>query len=390
MHGSLSLTAIFLTVILDAAGIGLVLPVLPDLFIAIGAGEGALAYGPFLSLYAFMQFIFSPLLGSLSDRIGRKPVLIASAAGSALNYPAMALLPPLWVLFVARAIAGMTGASVAVASAYLTDVSEPERRAEMFGRLNACFGIGFILGPVLGGGLREFGLAWPFAMAAALTGLNLLLVLFVLPESRAAEASTSRFDPLAGFRDIGGFGAIAPLLAVFGLFTLIGEVGASVWVFYVEHKFGWQGLTVGASLTLFGLFHSLAQAFLIEPVRRRLGERGALMLGMAADGVAYVGVALAGDGRLLFVLIPLLCVGGISPSILQAVISRQASEDRQGQLQGVLSSLNSLAGMIGPTLFLAIYFATRDTFPGLAWIIGAALYLACLPLLVRRRSYAVA
>jgi len=388
MTATRNLIPIFFTVILDAAGIGLVLPVLPDLFGATAApGTAGLAYGAFLSLYALMQFLFAPLLGGLSDRIGRKPVLLASIAGAAVNYATMALLPPLWLLFVLRAIAGMTGASLSVASAYLADLSTSEDRAARFGQLSACFGVGFILGPVAGGLLREMGLNWPFFVAAVVTGLNLALCLVWLPESRAAEPSPDGFDPFAGFREIGHFRNLLPLLMISGLFALIGEVGGSVWVFYTHDKFHWNGLTVGISLGLFGLFHSLAQAFLIGPVTRRLGDRLALLLGVACDVVSYAGMALLSDGWFVFALIPVFCLAGIGPSVLASVISRQASDDRQGQLQGVIASLASLASIIGPSLFLGLYFATRGVFPGLVWIVGAALYLVCLPVLLRRATY---
>ena len=381
-----SLFPIFLTVILDAAGIGLVLPVLPDLFGATAGPNTGFAYGAFLSLYALMQFLFAPLFGGLSDRIGRKPVLIASIGGAALNYAAMAVLPPLWVLFVLRAVSGVTGGSISVASAYIADLSTPEDRATRFGQLSACFGVGFILGPAAGGLLREIGLNWPFAVAAAVAGLNLLLCLAGLPESRA-EPSKAAFDPLAGFRDIGQFRNLLPLLLTGALFALIGEVGGSVWVFYTHQRFHWSGVTVGLSLTLFGLFHALAQAVLIGPLTRRLGERTALLLGMACDMISYAGMALLTDGLFVFALILVFCVAGVGPSVLAAVISRKAGEDRQGQLQGVVASFASLASIVGPTLFLSLYFATRGVFPGLVWIAGAGLYLLTLPVILRRSTY---
>ncbi len=389
MSKSPNLLPIFLTVILDAAGIGLVLPVLPDLFGAsAGTATTGFAYGFFLSLYALMQFLFAPLFGGLSDRIGRKPVLIASIGGAALNYAAMAFLPPLWLLFVLRAIAGVTGGSISVASAYIADLSSPEDRATRFGQLSACFGIGFILGPAAGGLLREIGLNWPFAVAAVVAGLNLLLCLVGLPESRAAEPSKAAFDPLSGFRDIGQFRYLLPLLLTCALFGLIGEIGGSVWVFYTHQKFHWSGVTVGVSLTLFGVFHALAQAVLIGPLTRRLGERVALLLGMACDMISYVGMALLNNGLFVFALIPLFCVAGVGPSVLAAVVSRKVGENRQGQLQGVVASFASLASIVGPTLFLSLYFATRGVFPGLVWIIGAALYLLTLPVILRRSTYA--
>ncbi len=384
----LPLLVIYLTVVLDFAGIGLVLPVMPDLFGAKTAGAATgMAYGLFLSLYALMQFIFAPLLGGWSDRIGRKPVLTVSLIGGVINYAVMACLPPMWLLFVARALAGITGANTSVASAYLTDISAPEERAQRFGQLSACVGVGFILGPAAGGVLREIGLMWPFAVAAALTVVNLLLCVFVLPESRAREASSETHNLLAPFKDIGIFRGIALLLIAVFLFGIIGEIGGSIWVFYVSHRYGWQGITVGLSLGLFGLFHAIVQAFLIGPIGKRLGERGTLLLAIAADMASYIGLALLSNGACVWLLIPLFCVGGMGMSVLSAVISKQVSEDRQGQLQGVMSSLQSLAAIIGPVMILNVYFLSRDVVPGLVWMIGASLYLLALPIVLRRSIY---
>ncbi len=385
----LALIAIFLTVVLDAAGIGLVLPVMPDLFAGTGnaAGSGPM-YGLFLSLYALMQFIFAPFLGAISDRVGRKPVLTVSLLGGALNYAVMAFLPPLWLLFVARALAGVTGANMSVATAYLADITPPDKRAARFGQLSAAMGVGFILGPAAGGMLRELGLNWPFAVAAILAAVNLLLCLFVLPESRAAEVDEGGLDPLKGLREIGAFKGIAGLLMCVGLFALIGEVGGSIWVFYVQDRFAWHGLSVGLSLTLFGFFHALVQAFIVGPVTKAFGERVTLILAMACDAVCYTVLALISHGWMVFVLTPILCLGGIGPSVLAAVTSRRAGEDRQGQLQGVTASLASLAAIIGPTFFLSLYFGTRGAMPGLVWIVGAVLYLPCLFVVLRRATYA--
>ncbi len=386
----LALSAIYLTAVLDAAGIGLVLPIMPDLFGAKGGQANGILYGMFLSLYALMQFLFAPVLGSLSDRIGRRPVLAVSLAGAMINYVAMACLPPLWVLFITRALAGMTGANMSVASAYLADITPPDQRAARFGQLSAAFGVGFILGPAAGGMLREIGLNWPFVAAAVMGGANLLLCLLVLPETRAAESHTGKLDPFAGLRDIGAFRSIAGLLMASGIFALTGEVGGSVWVFYVQDKFHWHGLSVGLSLTLFGLFHALVQAFIVGPITKRFGDRKALLTGICADALGYVALALISDGWVVFTLVPLLCVGGIGPSVLASVISSKVDETRQGQLQGVVASLASLAAIIGPLVFLSLYFATRTVFPGLVWIFGACLYLICLPVLLRKTTYAKA
>ncbi|WP_443750781.1 TCR/Tet family MFS transporter [Asticcacaulis solisilvae] len=384
----LALAAIFATVILDAAGIGLVLPVMPDLFARSGHAADGTAYGLFLSLYALMQFLCAPILGSLSDRIGRKPVLTVSLVGTTLNYAAMACLPPLWVLFVARAIAGMTGANMSVAMAYLADISEPEARAARFGQLSAAMGVGFILGPAAGGLLRDFGLAWPFIVAGLAAGLNLLLCVFVLPETRPGEVHDEAPDPFKGLREIGAFKHLSGLLMCGTLFALIGEVGGSVWVFYVHDRFHWQGMSVGLSLACFGLFHALVQAFIVGPATKRLGERGTLLLAMACDALSYCLLAVVPYGWMIFALTPFLCLGGMGPSVLAGLTSRRVSEDRQGQLQGVAASLASLAAIVGPSVFLMLYFATRGFMPGLVWLLGAGLYLPCLFVLLRRSAYA--
>jgi DHA1 family tetracycline resistance protein-like MFS transporter len=383
----LALAAIFSTVVLDAAGIGLVLPVMPDLFARSGQAADGTMYGLFLSLYALMQFVCAPILGSLSDRIGRKPVLTVSLIGTALNYAVMALLPPLWLLFVVRALAGATSANMSVAMAYVADISKPETRAARFGQLSAAMGVGFIVGPAAGGLLREFGLFWPFLTAAAAAALNLVVCLFVLPETRSAEPHEAAADPFRGLREIGAFTSISGLLMCAFLFALIGEVGGSVWVFYVHDRFGWQGMSVGLSLALFGLFHALVQAFIVGPATKRLGERLTLLLAMACDGLSYCLLAVVPEGWMIFALVPILCLGGMGPSVLAGLTSRRAGDDRQGQLQGVTASLASLAAIIGPSVFLMLYFATRPTFPGLVWIFGAALYLPCLLVLARRKAY---
>ncbi len=390
MKPNLALAAIFVTVILDAAGIGLVLPVMPDLFARSGQAADGTMYGLFLSLYALVQFVCAPILGSLSDRLGRKPVLTVSLIGTTLNYAVMALLPPLWVLFVVRALAGATSANMSVAMAYVADVSRPETRAERFGQLSAAMGVGFILGPAAGGILREFGLFWPFAAAAAAAGLNLLLCLFVLPESRPAEVTEAAPDPFKGLREIGVFGSISGLLMCAFLYALTGEVGGSVWVFYVHDRYHWQGMSVGLSLALFGLFHALVQALIVGPATKRLGERATILLAMACDAASYGLLAVVAQGWIVFALVPVLCLGGMGPSVLAGLTSRRVAEDRQGQLQGVTASLASLAAIIGPSVFLMMYFATRTVFPGLVWIFGAALYLPCLFVLVRRSAYRTA
>lgn len=381
------LAVIYLIIVIDAAGMGLVLPFLPDLLRSLG-GEAATGwpFGAFLGLYALMQFLFSPLLGSLSDRFGRRRILLLSLAGASVNYAVMALHPLLWLLFAGRAIAGMTGANMAVASAYLADITPPDKRAERFGRLSACFGLGFIVGPALGGVMSGWGASYPFIAAATVSAVALVMTMVLLPRV-APMAATEPFDfnPLSAFRWVFSFPVLAPLLAVFVVFAMIGEVGGTVWVLYGEGRFHWQGLTVGLSLGLFGLFHALAQAFLTGPLSRQLGQRGTLLLGMACDTAAYVCIALADQGWMAFVLIPLFCLGGIGAPVLEGLLSNGVADDGQGRLRGVMASLTSLASIIAPVAVAAIYFASRSWFPGLVWLLGAALYGLCLPVVLRRR-----
>ncbi|MDE1993322.1 MAG: Tet(A)/Tet(B)/Tet(C) family tetracycline efflux MFS transporter, partial [Rhizobiaceae bacterium] len=383
------------TVVLDAAGIGLTLPIFPRLLSEVGhTDELGWRFGAFLSLYALMQFLFSPLLGALSDRFGRRPILMLSLAGAAVDYIFMALAPTLWLLFVGRAIAGVTGASNSVASAITTDLTPEDQRARRFGQLSACFGVGFIAGPAIGGLLGEISVRAPFVAAAALNAANLLVALFLLKETRsntfAVGASAASFSPLGTLRWLIGFRSLLPLVSTFVVLAFVGEVGGTIWVLYGQDKFSWEPITVGLSLAGFGLFHAVAQAFIVGPISERWGERRALLIGVLSDSAAYVLIALATSGWMAFVLLPLFCVGGIGAPALQSLLTAEVDADQQGRLQGVLASMTSLASIIAPLLISTLYFQTRGTFPGLVWICGAACYLLCLPVFLSQRKSAVA
>jgi DHA1 family tetracycline resistance protein-like MFS transporter len=374
---------ILATVGLDAVGIGLVMPIIPRLLREVGhTGELGWRFGAFLGLYALMQFLCAPLLGAISDKVGRRPVLLISLAGAAIDYVFMALAPSMAWLFVGRAIAGITGANMAVAQAYIADITPEDQRARRYGLFSAIFGVGFIAGPVIGGLLGEVWVRAPFLAAAALNGLNFALALFVLPEShkrRGDRIDNTAFNPFGSLRWASAFPALLPLLLAFVVLALVGEIGGTIWVLYGEDKFAWSPWTIGLSLAGFGLFHALAQAFVAGPVAERFGERRALLIGMIADGVAYVAIALTTSGWVAFLLLPVFCLGGIGQPALQSLVSGQVGEDQQGRLQGVLASMASLASIIGPVAISQIYFASRGVFPGLVWVLGAALYLLCLP-----------
>lgn len=379
-----TLGIIYATVILDAAGIGLTLPIFPRLLRNVGHTDDlGWRFGAFLALYALMQFIFSPVLGSLSDRLGRRPVLMLSLAGAAVDYLFMAFAPSLLLLFVGRAVAGITGASNAVAAACITDITDDDERTRRFGQLSACFGIGFIAGPAIGGLLGEVSVRAPFIAAAGLNAVNLLMALFFLAETRKpgpADGGQQAFSPLAGFRWLLGFRILLPFVGAYFLLALIGEVGGTVWVLYGEDKFSWSPLMIGISLAAFGMFHAVVQAFIAGPISERWGERRALLIGVVADSAAYITIALLTKGWMVFLLMPLFCLGGIGVPALQSLVTARVDGDHQGRMQGLLASMTSLASIIGPLAISTVYFASRDVFPGLVWVLGAAFYLFCLPL----------
>lgn len=309
-----------------------------------------------------------------------------SLAGAAVDYLFMAFAPTLLLLFIGRAISGITAASMAAASAYVADITPEERRARHFGQLSATIGLGFIAGPAIGGVLGEYSVRAPFLFAALLNAINLLLVFLLLRESHAPARTDAPIllNPFAPLRWAFGFAALMPLIGIFLVLALVGQVGGTIWVLYGEDRFGWSPMTIGLSLAGFGLLHALVQAFVSGPLAERWGARRTILLGIVADAAAYVAIAFATSGWIAFVLLPLFCLGGIGLPVLQSMVANQVDENHQGQLQGVLASLTSLVSAIGPLLISIVYFATRDSVPGLVWLIGAALYLPCLPLLARR------
>ncbi|MDE2368322.1 MAG: TCR/Tet family MFS transporter [Burkholderiales bacterium] len=381
-----ALVVILSAVLLDAIGIGLIFPILPALLRDVEhRGDITSVLGIILALYAACQFLFSPVLGVLSDRYGRRPVLLVSLAGAAVDYLVMAFAPQLWILVVGRAIAGITGANMAVATAYITDISTPDERARRFGLFHAMFGIGFVVGPALGGLLGDIWVRAPFLAAAAFNAVNFALALFVLPETHAGRRE-ARFDldtlnPFKPLKWALTFKALVPLMAINTIMGLVGTMYGTVWAMYCEDRFEWNRLTIGLSLGAFGVFHAGAQAFLTGPVVARLGDRRSLILGMACELVALVALALTSQGWVLFALGPMFALGGIGMPALQSLTTTQIGPDQQGQLQGVLASLASLAAVFGPLFFSHAYAALRPHDPGLIWIVGAGVYLIALPMM---------
>jgi DHA1 family tetracycline resistance protein-like MFS transporter len=374
-----------LIVALDVAGIGITLPISPRLLGEVAhSGDLGWRFGAFLGLYALMQFIFSPLLGAWSDRIGRRPVLLLSLAGAAVDYVFMAIAPSLALLFLGRAIAGVTGASQAVASAYIADVTSEAGRARSYGLLSAFQGLGFIAGPLIGGLLGSVWIRAPFIAAAALNGITFFVTLLALrepPRHAPAVNEAMLVNPLRTFQWAFSVPALLPFLMIFLVFTLVGQVGGTIWILYGTDRYGWTPLWLGISLAVFGLIHAVIQAFIAGTLTERWGERAALFIGVAADGTASVLIAVASQGWMAFALMPLFGLGAVGLPALQSLLSANVDAQKQGRLQGVLASMTSLTSIVGPLAISSVYFAYRATFPGLVWIAGAALYLVTLPVI---------
>lgn len=380
------LIVIFAAICLDAVGISLIFPILPRLLEDVAHTQNIAPYiGIMTALYAAMQFIFAPVLGALSDNLGRRPVLLISLAGAAINYVIMAFAPQLWMLLLGRAIAGLTSANISVATAYITDISSEDKRARRFGLLNAMFGIGFIVGPVLGGLLADYWLRLPFIAAAVLNGCNLLLALFVLPESRAPSRQRidlATFNPLRPLRWVFSMKGLLPIVLVYFILSATGEAYGTCWALWGFDTFQWNGLWIGLSLGAFGVCQTLVQIFLPGPATKLLGERWAVIVGIGCACVALVALAFANQGWIVFAIMPIFALAGIGTPAFQALATRQVDSTRQGQFQGVLTSAVSLASIISPLAFSAFYFAFQKEWPGAIWLSVVAIFAIAVPLVL--------
>ncbi len=387
-----ALSFILITALIDIMGIGLIIPVLPLLIkeLAGSAAAGARYIGIFTAIYAVMQFVFAPILGTLSDRYGRRPVLLLSLLGIGLDYLLLAFAPTLWWLFVGRVIAGITGASLTVANAYIADVSAPEDRAKNFGKLGATFGVGFILGPALGGLLGDYGLRVPFMFAAGLALLNMFYGYFVLPESlppqsRGVRLSRQNLNPFRPLAALSRYPLILNMTGALIALGLAGQVIFSTWVLYTEGVLGWSPLQNGLALAVFGLMTALVQGGLIGLAVCWLGERRAIVLGLSMGVIEMVVLAFAQTSLILYVSLVAGALGGLAGPTIQGLISRQVSESEQGKVQGALTAVNSLVGVVGPLLatWVFAYFnggGAGVKLPGAAFLMGAAFSLIGLVL----------
>ena len=368
-HRTPALGFIMITLTLDILGIGLIVPILPGLvkhFTGGDAGEAARAVGWLGALYALMQFLFAPFLGCLSDKVGRRPVLLVSQFAMALDYFFLALAPGLWWFAVGRVLTGITGANFAAATAYIADVSPPEKRAANFGLVGMAFGIGFIIGPLLGGMLGQYGLRVPFYAAGALTLANWLYGCFILPESLKPENRRAidwgRANPAGSLLHLWRHPKLFGL-ALCALFTFTAHsVYPSIWVLYTEYRYGWDARWNSWSLAMVGIFAAFVQGFLTGKVTARIGEWHTALLGLGIAAVAYTAYGLATAGWKIFVIIAFGSLGGLAGPALQSLISNSVGPDEQGTIQGAVTSLESVAGVAGPLLATSVfsYFISAD------------------------------
>ena len=359
---------IFVTVALDMLALGLIIPVLPNLILGLGGGDTATAarwVGLFGTLWAGVQFLSMPVLGALSDKVGRRPVILISNFGLALDYVVMALAPTMGWLLAGRIISGVTSASVTTAFAYVADVTPGEKRAAAFGKLGAAFGLGFVVGPALGGYLGGFDARLPFWVACVLSALNGLYGVFVLPESlpkdKRAAFSWARANPVGGFLMLKSQPQLFGLAAVKFLNDFAHVVYPSTFALYAMYRFKWGPQEVGGMLALVGVAGIVVQAGLVGRVVSALGERRALSLGLACGAVGFSIYGIAPTGLWMMCGIPIAALWGIAGPTSQALMSKRVGPSEQGRLQGALSSLTGVAGLLGPTVFSSIF----------AWFISA-------------------
>lgn len=390
------LVFITLTVLLDTMGFGLIIPVLPQLVTELGhvpLDKAATIGGLLIMTYALAQFVFSPVIGGLSDAYGRRPVLLTSMAGFGLSMLVAAFASSLWVLFVGRTLAGITGASYSTANAYIADVTPPERRAQTFGLLGVAFGLGFIVGPAVGGLIGALHPRWPFIAAAGLAGINMLCGIFLLPESLPPERRRGfdwrRANPVGALRQLGGLGGSLRQFAItYFLWMLAIQSLHGIWSYVAAYRYHWTPLGIGLSLTTVGVLAVIVNGYLVGRSVRSLGEWRTALAGMAAGTIGYGIQVLAVTPGLAYVALTIGALGGLTVPALQALMTSRTPANEQGELQGALATIAAITVMAGPLIFSQIfaYFSGPDAVlhaPGAPFVLSSALAgLALLMLLL--------
>lgn len=386
---------ILVTLLIDVLGIGLLIPVLPELVTELAGGNlstGSAYYGWFIAVYAAMQYVFAPVLGGLADRFGRRPVLLLSLFGSAADYLVMALAPNLTILFIGRVISGITGANITAANAYIADVSSPAERAKNFGLVGATFGVGFIVGPALGGVLAGIGIRAPFYAAAGLALINWLYGYFILPESLAPanrrKFSWSRANPLGSLRSIGRHLLVRDLTFTYVCIGIAQNAMVATWVLFTTYRFGWTPVINGLSLALVGALSVLVQGVLVRSLVPRLGERRTMLIGIAASALSFVIYGASPYGWVLYVGIFVGSIGGLTGPAAQSLISQAVAANEQGEVQGALASLLSLTGVVGPlagTMLFAFFTSGNApiVLPGAPYFLGSGLLVVAFAVAAR-------
>jgi MFS transporter, DHA1 family, tetracycline resistance protein len=390
-----SLLFIFITIFIDITGLGIIIPVIPALITELINGsisEAAKYSGWLMFSYATLQFLFAPLLGGLSDQYGRRPVILLSLFGFGINYIVLALAPNIIWLFLGRIFQGIMGASLTTASAYIADISTPEKKAQNFGLIGAAFGLGFILGPVIGGYLGQFGSRVPFIAAAAFTLINLIYGYFILPESldkkNRRKFDIKRANPIGTLMSLKRYPVISGLLICIVLFNIAQHATHSTWTFFTIEKFDWSEKLVGYSLGFIGLLAAIVQGGLIRIIIPKLGNIKSVYFGMIFYILGLSLFAFAEEEWMVFAFAIPLSLGGISGPALQGIMTNKVPDDEQGEFQGGMTSLVSLTAIIGPLLMtnLFSYFTSENSFyyfPGAPFMVGAIISFFGLIIAVR-------
>jgi DHA1 family tetracycline resistance protein-like MFS transporter len=395
MSQNVKLAVLFGVLVINIFGIGLMMPVMPQLIRELTGGDignAAWIYGFLLAGYAAMQFLFGPLLGALSDRFGRRPILIWCMLGLGIDYIILALAPTLWLVFVARLIGGMMSASITTASAYVADITPPEKRAQSYGITGAAFGIGFIGGPVVGGILGEYGPRIPFFAAAVVSLCAVAFTYFLLPESLPKENRRPfrlrEANPIGAFMLVGKYPAVVALLVVFALSQFAERMLESTWVLYADYRFGWGSAQIGLSFAWIGVLVVITQGFLVRIVVPRIGEWRTLVNGLAIAAVCMAAIAFISDGWLLYaVIVPYVLAWGLCGPAGQAIVTKAVPPNEQGSLQGAITAAGTLMGVIAPPLSGTLfgYFisdAAPIHLPGVAFLFGSMLFVIGLVLAI--------
>ena len=391
-----SLLVVLSVVYVDMLGLGLAFPVLPRLieqFEGVDVSRASYIYGALAAAYSLMQFLFAPFLGALSDRYGRRPVLLLALVGMGINYLLLTFAPTLVLFAVGRMIAGAFGATFTAAAAYLADITPPEKRAQSFGYIGAAFGFGFVTGPALGGVLGEIDLRLPFLVAACLSFADFVFAYLALPES-LSRRNRKAFDwrhanPVGAVRAIGRYGSVLGLAAIFVLATFANRVAEMTWVLFTEYRFGWGPIQTGLSLTIVGLTFIIGQGGMVRIIVPRIGERRAILLGLAVSALTCVLYGAVPEGWMIFLVMVLAVFGWtIGQPAVQALMSRSVPANEQGLLQGALASMMNLTSIVGPPIWTGLFgffvsSAAPVVVPGAAFFGAAAVFLVAFAVALR-------